>query len=373
MCLWHPTGVPDLHAFCSEAGAKMKLDVELHKQFKGFDLDVAFTLEGGRTGIFGPSGSGKSTLGGLLAGLQLPDGGSIRLNDRQLYDHARRVDLRPERRRIAVVFQQAHLFPHLDVRRNLLYGYRRLDAVARKLKLDEVVAALEIEHLLGREPARLSGGEKQRVALGRALLASPELLILDEPLSALDHQLKDQIIPYLRKTLRRFSIPYLYISHSLREMRLLTDRVLQVQGGRIVSMSDAESLAKARMSDGRYGYMNHLHLEAPREVGSMLGYRWGENELLVSDHVAPRPGLFELSSKDVLLFRQHPQAISARNLLRGTITALIPQGGSVAVELDCNGEKLVAQVVREAVVELALEAGRPVYAAIKASAFRRLV
>jgi len=351
----------------------MRLDVELRKQFERFALDVSFTLDGARIGIFGPSGSGKSTLGSLLAGLQPPDAGHIELNGRPLYHGARRVSVKPERRRIAVVFQHAHLFPHLDVRRNLLYGYRRRAASERKLQLEAVVNALEIGPLLERLPSRLSGGERQRVALGRALLASPELLILDEPLSALDAGLKDQIIPYLRKTLRRFAIPYLYISHSLREMRLLTDEVLQVADGRIVARTDAESLARARMADGRHGYMNHLRLEAPREVGSMLGYRWGENELLVSDHVDPRPGLFELSSKDVLLFRQHPQALSARNLLKGTIAALTPQGGSVAVELDCNGERLVAQVVREAALELSLEAGRPIYAAIKASAFRRLV
>ncbi len=351
----------------------MNLAVELKKSFGRFEFAAGFAVEGQRIGIFGPSGSGKSTLSNLLAGLLEPGAGTIQLNGRCLFDSNRRIDLSPEKRRVAVVFQHAHLFPHLNVRRNLLYGFRRTSASRRKLELSDVAAALGISHLLHRAVGDLSGGEKQRVALGRALLACPDLLILDEPLSALDKRLKEQIIPYLRKTLRRFAIPYLYISHSLSEMRLLTDQVLHFSGGQLQEITDAESLARQRMASNRQGYLNHLSLTEPREVGSMLGYRWGENELLLSDHENPQPGLFELSSKDVLLFKNHPHALSARNLLSGAITELIPQGGSVGVELNCGGEKLITQVVREAALELELEIGGQVYAAVKASAFRRLV
>ncbi len=351
----------------------MNLEVELIKSFNRFEFAAGFAVEGQRIGIFGPSGSGKSTLSHLLAGLLEPSAGRIQLDGRCLFDSGRRINLSPEKRRVAVVFQHAHLFPHLNVRRNLLYGFRRTPASRRKLELADVAAALGISHLLSRSVGGLSGGEKQRVALGRALLASPDLLILDEPLSALDKRLKEQIIPYLRKTLRRFAIPYLYISHSLSEMRLLTDQVLQFSGGQLQEMTDAETLARQRMASKRQGYLNHLSLSEPREVGSMLGYRWGENELLLTDHPNPQAGLFELSSKDILLFKNHPQALSARNLLTGTIDGLIPQGGSVGVELNCRGEKLIAQVVREAALELDLQIGSQVYAAVKASAFRRLV
>lgn len=351
----------------------MKLEVELMKSYGKFELAAGFAVEGERIGVFGPSGSGKSTLSGLLAGLQEPDAGYIQLDGNCLYSSAQRINLAPEKRRVAVVFQHAHLFPHLNVRRNLLYGYRRLAAGQRKLTLDEVAAALDISRLLDRGVRDLSGGEKQRVALGRALLACPDLLILDEPLSALDKQLKEQIIPYLRKTLRRFKIPYLYISHSLSEMRLLTDRILRFSAGQLLELTDAEILARERMSNNRQGYLNHLPLSEPREVGSMLGYRWGDNELLLSDHGQPQAGLFELSSKDVLLFKNHPHALSARNLLSATISELIPQGGSVGVKLNCAGQELIAQVVREAVLELDMAVGMTVYAAIKASAFRRLV
>ena len=350
----------------------MKLSVELRKKFGRFEFAAGFSVEGSRIGIFGPSGSGKSTLSNLLSGALRPDQGMIQLEGRELFSSRKKLNLPPDLRRVAVVFQHAHLFPHLCVRHNLLYGYSRTTAERRKLSLDEVAAALDIPHLLERGVGELSGGEKQRVALGRALLACPDLLILDEPLSALDRQLKEQIIPFLRKTLRRFAIPYLYISHSLTEMRLLTDQVLLFSGGRLEQITDAETLARQRMASSRQGYLNHLQLSDPREVGSLLGYRWGENELLLTDHPHPQSGMFELSSKDVLLFKNHPQALSARNLLLGTIKDLIQQGGSVGVEFECGGRRLIAQVVREAALELGLKIGGQVYAAIKASAFRRL-
>ncbi len=351
----------------------MNLSVDLLKSFGQFEFAAGFQVAGSRIGVFGPSGSGKSTLSNLLTGLLRPDTGTIQLNGRCLYNSHNRIDLTPEKRRVAMVFQHAHLFPHLNVERNLVYGLSRVAAERRKLKLEDVAAALEITCLLQRSVGRLSGGERQRVALGRALLACPELLILDEPLSALDNDLKEQIIPYLRKTLRRFKIPYLYISHSLGERRLLTEQVLCFSEGRLQAYTDAEALARQRMANNHHDYLNHLHLDQPREVGSMLGYRWGGNELLLVNSAKRQAGLFELSSKDVLLIKNHPQALSARNLIKAKISDLIPQGGSVGVKLDCHGEELIAQVVREAALELNLEVGKPIFAAIKASAFKRLV
>ena len=351
----------------------MKLDVSLTKLLGDFTFATEFSIEGDRIGIFGPSGSGKSTLSHLLTGALSPDDGVIQLDERRLFDSSEKINLSPERRRVAVVFQHANLFPHLNVRKNLLYGYRRTPVARRQLKLTDVAAAMKIDHLLKRDVTRLSGGERQRVALGRALLTCPDLLVLDEPLSALDKRLKDEIIPFLRKTLHRFAIPYLYISHSLSEMRLLTDQILLFANGRLQQITDADTLARQRMSSNRHGYLNHLTLSAPREVGNLLGYRWGENELLLTAHEHPQEGLFELSSKDVLLCKKHPHAMSARNLLIGTITGIMTQGGTVGVELNCGGESLMAQVVREAAIELDLDIGKTVYAAIKASAFHRLV
>lgn len=351
----------------------MHLDVDLNIQLGSFAFSAAFSVTGRRLGIFGPSGSGKSTLVNLLSGSLCPDKGSIGLNGRVLHDSRQKISLPPEQRRVAVVFQHAHLFPHLNVRNNLLYGYRRTEPKRRKLTLTDVARALDLEPLLHRNVAGLSGGERQRVALGRALLAAPDLLILDEPLSALDHRLKEQIIPFLRKTLRRFDIPYLYIAHSLNEMRLLTDQVLTFNNGTFKGITPVETLARERLARCDFGYRNHLQLDQSREIGELHAFRWGRTELIVTGREGGAPGLFELASKDILLFKRHPQALSARNLLEATLVELIPCDGTVGVVLDCEGERLVAQVVREAAVELDLKEGVRVFAAIKAAAFRRLL
>jgi len=350
----------------------MLIDLNLTRQQGTFTLNAACTVDADRIGIFGPSGSGKSTLGSLIAGFCSAKQGHIRINDSTLFSSSEHINTAPEKRRIGVVFQHAHLFPHLNVRDNLLFGYKRIPASQRTIPVSELCKALDIQDLLPRRTANLSGGEKQRIALGRALLGGPQLLILDEPLSALDDGLKKQIIPYLRKTLRRYGIPFLYISHSLLEMRLLTDVVMQMHKGEITRIGPAEDIAREQIVWHTEGYKNLLELHSPREVGTMLGYRWGDMELLLTDHPTPGDAIFELSSRDILLCRQHPVAISARNLLHATIVALIPQQGCVRVHLECGGRELIAQVVSEASAELELHPGQRIYAAIKASAFRRL-
>jgi len=350
----------------------MLIDLKLTRKQGSFTLNAACTVDADRIGIFGPSGSGKSTLGSLIAGFCSAQQGHIKINDSVLFSSTEHISLPPEKRRIGVVFQHAHLFPHLNVRDNLLFGYKRTPEAQRTIPVAELCKALDIEHLLTRRTTNLSGGEKQRIALGRALLGSPQLLILDEPLSALDEGLKKQIIPYLRKTLRRYKIPFLYISHSLLEMRLLTDVVIRMNQGEIIRTGPAEDIAREQMDWQTEGYKNLLELHSPREVGTMLGYRWGDMELLLTDHSAPGKGIFELSSRDIMLCREHPLAISARNLLHATIVALMPQKGCVGVHLKCGSKELIGQVVSEAAAELDLHPGQKIYAAIKASAFRRL-
>ncbi|MCA1796758.1 MAG: molybdenum ABC transporter ATP-binding protein [Geobacteraceae bacterium] len=338
----------------------MYIDLDLIKHQGDFTLNAACRVDADRVGIFGPSGSGKSTLGSLIAGFCSAKQGHIRINDTTLFSSTEHINTAPEKRRIGVVFQHAHLFPHLNVRDNLLFGYKRTPQAQRIIPVEQLCKALDIEHLLARRITNLSGGEKQRIALGRALLGCPQLLILDEPLSALDEGLKKQIIPYLRKTLRRYKIPFLYISHSLLEMRLLTDVVIRMQNGKITHTGPAEGIAREQMDWQTEGYKNLLELHSPREVGTMLGYRWGDIELLLTDHPAPGTGIFELSSRDVLLCREHPAAISARNLLHATIVALMPQQGCVGIELKCGGNELFAQVVCEAAAELDLQPGQKI-------------
>ncbi|MBN2645990.1 MAG: molybdenum ABC transporter ATP-binding protein [Desulfuromonadaceae bacterium] len=350
----------------------MNLNVDVGKRLGTFQLNTAFQVEGDQLGLFGPSGHGKSTLINLLAGLHSADDGFIQLNGDYLYHSTLRINLAPRRRRIAVVFQNAHLFPHYSVKGNLLYGYNRLRNLKGKIKPDAVIDALNIDHLLSRSIDGLSGGERQRVALGRALLANPRLLILDEPLSALDHSLKKQIIPFLRQTLKHFAIPYLYISHSLSEMRLLSRDIIVLNRGRVDRITTAEELSLRLMGSNPRGYINHIELTSPRQQGTLLAYRWGEQYLLVTPRAAGHEGIFELPGRQILLFRNNPGATSARNLFEMPIRALTPLDNCVAVTLGETPHQLISQVMYEAAEELNLQVGGRVYVAIKASSVQPL-
>lgn len=350
----------------------MELSMTVQKSFGAFTLSADVAVSGSRVGVFGMSGSGKSTLVGMLAGLLEPDIGEIILDGNTLFSSARKVNLRPEQRRISIVFQQHGLFPHLSVRNNLLYGYRRCPSEYRTIDFDTLVAVLKLDSLLDRDVANLSGGEKQLVALGRAIMANPRLLLMDEPLSALDDSLRFQIIPYLRSVSEKFGIPYLFISHSLVEMRLMTDTVLAFEKGAMVGKTSSEQLARSRMDASPVGYINLLKLGAPSELNALFAYPWGASQLLLSTGSEREESMAELSSKDIILFKQHPEAISARNLLRCSVRSLFSSGRKIGVELECDGNILIAEVVQDAVDELGISQGSSIYAAIKASAFRML-
>jgi len=349
----------------------MNLFVSLRKDFERFCCRPEFVTNSRRLGVFGRSGSGKSTLVHFLAGLLRTGRGTIELDGEVLTCSERGIWLPPEKRRIAVVFQQACLFPHLDAGKNLLYGYRRTPAELRRVDPKELIEVLELGSLLDRDVETLSGGERQRVALGRAVLASPRLLLMDEPLSALDEGLKYQIIPYLREVFERFTIPFVFVSHSMNEMRLMTDEVVVMHRGAVSDQTTPDELARKRMRRTRVGYINLLTLGGGRENDGLWTYPWGGQKLLLSAG-GPEEGLYELSSKDILLFKQHPEAISARNLLVCRVGSRFELGDRVGVELTSGSEKLIAQVVRPAADELGIVEGAKVFAAIKASAFRRL-
>jgi len=271
-----------------------------------------------------------------------------------------------------MVFQHPNLFPHLSVKSNLLYGFKRCVENNRSITIESLVGVLKLENLLQRGVNNLSGGEKQRVSLGRAILANPRLLLMDEPLSALDDTLKFQIIPYLKSVSEQFRIPYLFISHSLVEMRLMTDQVLVVANGSIVDQTTPDQLARARMEQSRVGYINLLRLESPRRVDGLFAYRWGDRELLISAGNEEPEALFELSSRDIILFKRHPEAISARNLLPCIVVSTFPAGNRIGVEVACGDQRVVAEVTEQAVKELEIREGVDLYLAVKASAFRRL-
>lgn len=211
--------------------------LELNFEFKRDDFSLSATqvFDAPITGVLGASGSGKSTLLALIAGLLKPQQGFIKLNGQLLCDSKSNIWLPPHKRHIGLVFQDGQLLPHLTVRKNLLYGYNNIDVTQRRFQLDAIVELLEIGHLLERRPGNLSGGEKQRVALGRAVLYSPELLLLDEPLSALDERLKQQILPFFLRITAECKIPMVYVTHAFSELQFLTKHYLQVQDGKLLT------------------------------------------------------------------------------------------------------------------------------------------
>ena len=209
------------------------LRFDARKKLGAFTLEARFRAEAKAiTALFGPSGAGKTTIVNIMAGLLRPDQGRITLNERVLFDAKAKINLPPERRKVGYVFQDGRLFPHLSVRSNLLYGLRLLKPSQRRLNLEAVVELMDIGRLLDRRPATLSGGEKQRVGVGRALLSSPELLLMDEPLASLDQERKEQVLPFLLRLPRELDIPIIYVSHSQEEISYLGARVVTVSGGK---------------------------------------------------------------------------------------------------------------------------------------------
>lgn len=214
------------------------LDLDFTYKRDDFCLQVCTKIEGQITGILGASGSGKSTLLAVIAGLLKPQQGHIKLNDRSLFEAKTNIWIPPHKRLVGLVFQDGQLLPHLSVHNNLLYGYRNIAPEQRHFELKEIAKLLEIEHLLERKANALSGGEKQRVALGRAVLYSPSLLLLDEPLSSLDERLKNQILPFFLRIKSECKIPMIYVTHSPREIKFLTDTHLTMSDGQFIANVD---------------------------------------------------------------------------------------------------------------------------------------
>lgn len=213
------------------------IEVQARLKRGNFELDAALQLNQRVTAIFGPSGSGKSTLLSIIAGIIQPDSGRIVVDGDCLFDSEKRINKPVHERRIGLVFQDGRLFPHLDVIQNLSYALHFVPKVQQQFKLDHIVQLLEIETLLKQRPHQLSGGEKQRVALGRALLSSPRLLMLDEPLASLDDRLKNQILPFLKLVADEIQIPMIYISHSRKEIMQITSNLIHIRNGKVHSRS----------------------------------------------------------------------------------------------------------------------------------------
>jgi molybdate transport system ATP-binding protein len=355
------------------------LEVDIEHRLGAFELDIHFRSGRGLTALFGRSGSGKTSVVNAIAGLIYPQRGRIAVDGSVLTDTERRIRAPAHRRRVGYVFQEGRLFPHLTVRQNLLFGRWFTPGSARVARLDDVVDLLGIGSLLDRQPGRLSGGEKQRVAIGRALLASPRLLLMDEPLASLDARRKDEILPYIERLRDQASVPIVYVSHAVAEVTRLASTIVLISEGRVRAVGPVQEVmgrAELYPMAGRF------------EAGAVLAVRvaahdarWGLTELAGAFGKLMVPGLHapvgtalrvRIRARDVILAETPPTGTSALNVLAGRVEALVPiEQAALEVQLRLGQERLLARVTRRSGATLGLAPGREVFAVIKTVAIDR--
>jgi molybdate transport system ATP-binding protein len=351
------------------------IKIAARKKLAEFDLDVDLELPEEPVAVFGPSGAGKSTLLNIVAGLMKPDSGSISMGGDLLFDSDAGINLPAERRGFGLVPQDGLLFPHRTVRENLEFGLRRVRGRQRTIGFDEVVEILEIEPLLRRRPSTLSGGEAQRVALGRALLASPRMLLFDEPLASVDERLKRRILPYLKLAISHFRLPALYVSHDQLEVTSIAAHIAVLRQGRIVAsgpFNQIIDMPEVYRTFTREGVNNSLDgvLEdtLPRFGYSVVRVGGAVFKVApVEASAGARIGL-AIRANDIILSRERPGKISARNALRGRVSSFANVGNLILVHVDVGCE-LIVELTPGAATELLLAEGTEVWALIKSNAF----
>ena len=348
----------------------MSLSVRLAHRAGDFTLDAAFRAPAGVTVLFGRSGSGKTTIVNAVAGLMRPDAGRVAMGDRVLLDTARGLCLPPHRRGMGTVFQDGRLFPHLTVRQNLGYG-RWFAGGSAGTGTGRVVEMLGLGPLLDRRPGALSGGEKQRVAIGRALLARPRMILADEPLSSLDEARKAEILPYFERLRDEGVVPILYVSHAPAEVARLATTVVALDRGRVVAQGSAADV----LGDASVAPAGVRGLGALLEARVLRHHDDGLTELdaggmaLFLPRVALSPGRVirvRIAAQEVILSRDPPSGLSALNILPGHVQAIrAGDGPGVLVTVDTRAGRVLARVTRRSAERLGLTVGRPCHAIVK--------
>ncbi len=355
----------------------MTLLVDIHHRLGAFATEADFESAGRLTALFGPSGSGKSTLINLIAGLLRPQRGRIAVDGRVLVDVAAGVFVPMHKRRIGMVFQDARLFPHMSVAGNLRYGRWFTPPAERYADMDAVVELLGIGHLLDRRPAKLSGGEKQRVAIGRALLASPKLILMDEPLASLDEARKAEILPYIERLRDETKIPIVYVSHSVAEVARLASDVVVLSQGKVaacgptaVIMQRLDLLPTEERGEGG-AVLDAKVLRHDEAFGmTVLGSQAGEIRVPQLARAVGAAVRIRIRARDVMIATEHPAGLSALNILAGTIAAVRPGiGPTVEIAIDCNGVTVLARITEQSKHTLRLALGRKVFAVVKTVSF----
>ncbi|MFQ5651373.1 MAG: molybdenum ABC transporter ATP-binding protein [bacterium] len=354
------------------------LEIKIRKQLAAFSLRLDLALEPAFTALFGPSGSGKTTTLNLLAGLLTPDDGEIALDGRLLFSKEKKINLKPRARNLGYIFQESRLFPHLSVQQNLQFGLRRPSEHSRAFDFDEIVAVAGLAPLLPRMPGDLSGGEKQRAALARAILAAPDYLLMDEPLAALDQPVRLALLEFLKEVHERLALPILYVTHDLSNVINFADQVVVLKAGTqvgvgpplalldkmsappLVSREDIANIFQAEITahDAAKG-VTRVQAKGLELILPRLHAAVGENVLL------------NLPASEIILSVIQPQGLSASNIFRGQITAIHHIGERVFVAI-AAGETFTVEIVQATVKRLALAVGKEVFLIFKASSFRRL-
>ena len=356
------------------------LRLSVVKRWRGFELRARLDAPTpGVVALFGRSGCGKTTLVNIISGLLQPDEGRVELDGLVLTDTHERVRIAVERRRIGYVFQDARLFPHLGVLANLRYGLRRAPRDSRSIALDEVLGLLGLEPLLERRPHQLSGGERQRVALGRALLSQPRLLLLDEPLAALDAARREEVLPYLERLRDQLSIPMVFVSHQLDEVLRLATHVGLMEAGEIVASGTLSEVSlrpelRAIVGSEAVGAVLDGTVTRVDAEGGMADVQLGGGVLRVSLQ-DPRVGArirVQLLARDIILATEPPRGLSVRNALQGVITELADDvGGAVLVKVNIgSGAAVLSRITRHAMQDLTLRPGMTVWVLVKAVSAR---
>lgn len=351
----------------------MSLSVDISRSLGGFDLQAAFEAPEGVTVLFGRSGSGKTSIVKSIAGLITPDTGRIALKGRALFDRAKGVDVPVHKRRLGYVFQDSRLFPHLSVRENLCYAARVSGRGARNP--DEVGDLLGILHLLDRRTHALSGGEAQRVAIGRALLSEPDILLMDEPLASLDGSRKAEILPYLEKLQRRTGLSILYVTHNMAEVARLATHIVLIEEGRVIRSGAPDELLTDPDMVRQLGI---------RDAGAVLSARVsarpvdGLSELAISGGRLYLPAVdapvgaalrVRILAQDVILSRARPEGLSALNILPVRVLAVRRgDGPGVIVQLQAGDDRLLARITRRSADALGIAEGTECYAVMKSVA-----
>jgi molybdate transport system ATP-binding protein len=354
----------------------MALTVDVQLRYQGFDLAVAqaFSLSG-VTGLFGPSGSGKSTLLRIIAGLETRAVGRVAMGA-EIWQEGDRA-LPPHRRGVGYVFQDTRLFPHLSVRGNLDYALRRAQGLGGP-GMSEIVDALDLGALLGRRPAEISGGEKQRAAIGRALLGAPKILLMDEPLAALDEARKAEILPYLERLCDKSRVPIIYVSHAVAEVARLAHDMVVLRDGRVLRagpavevLSDPEAVPMVGSREAGAVIEARIvaqHEDGLTELAVSAGRLWLPRiEAAIGDQLRLR-----IPAQDVILARKRPDGISALNILPVTVTEVkVGEGPGAVVQLRAGQDLLLARITRRSATALGLKPGVVAHAVLKSVALAK--